>query len=418
MAITYRPYAIPNTVDSLQDRLNELYDRGIDVFLRKITEAPWPEPALKISVTNRCNLSCTYCYDKNNQPPFQPPIDMEATVAAKIFEIYSNPSYVFVLGGEPFLNTPAVKAILDHAPSPVAISTNGQVANSQVDQILDKIVERNKQGRTTLLQVSCELGGTTVERDTRDPRHVEHNVSHFAHICGRYMKVKFTMTQPSVTDIGKIAQWYWDRNLPVQFDYADGGFDTGFPVDLPDEDRTTIFEFALETLQNSFSKWVQNESDSWSILHAKRLVNNVFPSVIRQIRHQHPIWSMCGILGHSLYVGSSGELFPCHRWKHTGQSYGILGENCTGKVAQFHYKIGPVMRDYCRTCIGRGTCGGICPAVVCTYGGDMLEGRCKFISALRDAVWSFLANDQILYHPRIDGYINEIVKHSSFQSML
>ena len=263
MAIKYRPYAVPGMVRKLQGRLNELYDEGIDVFFRSINKFPWPVPALKISVTNKCNLSCTYCYDKYSQVPFQEPATMEPAFVPQIFERYPNPSYVFVLGGEPFLNPGAVVAILDHCPSRVSISTNGHVSNSRVKQILHQIVRRNELGLATMLQVSCEMGGPIIERNTQNRQHVESIITNFSNICGKYMKVKHTMTQPHVAHIRDIAMWYWDRKLLVQFDYADGGFGKGHNMDLPDEDHITIFEFALEVLRKSFEHWLQDESDSW-----------------------------------------------------------------------------------------------------------------------------------------------------------
>ena len=418
MAITSRPYTVPSMVVKLQDRLNELYDEGIETFLRSITEIPWSQPALKISVTNKCNLSCTYCYDRANQPPFQEPADMEPALVSQIFERYPNPSYVFVLGGEPFLNPEAVEAILEQCQSRVAISTNGQISNNQADHILEKIVQRNKLGRAALLQVSCELGGLTVERYAQNAQYVENILTHFAHICGRYMKVKYTMTQPNVAHIKRIAQWYWDRKLLVQFDYADGGFGAGVPTDLPDEDYITIFEFTLQTLQCSFVRWLQNESDCWPILRAKTLVNHIFPIVLMQIKQQQPIWSACGILGNGIYVGPRGDLYPCHRFKQSEQKqYGILEEEITSKIAQFHREVKPVIRDCCHNCIWRGTCGGTCPAVIYNYGSKMLEGRCKFTGALRDAFWSFLVDDQNLSHPKIDRYLSEVVRFSPFHSI-
>ena len=413
MSIRNRPYTITRMALQSQEKLNECYDKGIDDFHSAVYETLRPRPPLRLSVTNRCNLSCTYCYDKEGQPPFQQSEDMDPAIVSKIFEKYPNPSSVLILGGEPFLNIPAVEAILDHYQGIVSISTNGQVANDQVDHLLHKIVERNKDGKPTVLQVSSELGGFTNERNTRNAEEI---LTHFVPICGACLIVKYTMTQPDVANIKKIVRWYWDRKLCVQFDYADGGSGSGIPVDLPDEDRITIFEFALEALRNSFADWLQDESDSWPIIRVRSLLDRVFTKTLTQLEDQNPIWSSCGILGHSIYVGPKGELYPCHRWKYAGQSYGALGEDMTGKVEQFHREVGPRTKDYCHGCIWRGGCGGICPAVVCNYGGKSLEGRCKFIGALRDAVWSFLADEQILSHPRIDEYIEKAIQYRAFQT--
>ncbi|MBI3089392.1 MAG: radical SAM protein [Candidatus Tectomicrobia bacterium] len=415
MSITKRPYEISAAVQSVCDRLNRLYDEGAKLYFNTIRRKLVPKPSLHISVTNRCNLSCTYCYDKMSQPPFVKRRDMSTDVATRIFKQYPDPSYVFVLGGEPFLNPHAVEVLLDHCPNRMVISSNGQVLNGHVERILKKIMRRNEEGRGTLLQISCELGGVSCERNTRNAEEI---LRYFSHVCGRFMKVKYTLTAPDLIHIDAIARWYWDRNILVQFDYVDGGYEKGEAIDLSETNWKRVFAFILSVLHESFEEWAQGNSDEWLILRAKTLVHYVFPLTVMQIKHKHPLWSMCGVFGNSVYIGPGGELFPCHRWKASVESYGSLGEPCESRMLAFHTESWPSLQRYCEECVWRGSCGGVCPAVTCTYGGLSLIGRCKFMGALRDAVWSFLLDKTIVCHPQIDQYLDLIRELSPFYKAL
>lgn len=410
MAILNRPYKIPNMVLNIHNVLNELYDDRFDNFLKTVYSSPLPNTALRISVTNRCNLSCKYCYDKMSQPPFQEPVDMDPKIVQKIFANYPNPSNIFILGGEPFLNPSAVIAILKQFSSSISISTNGQILNNDIKRILSLILQRNKLGMPTMLQVSCEEGGVTIDRSTKN---VEKIIKNITCGCGRFVKIKYTLTQPNIPFVHKIAKWYWDRKMLVQFDFADGGYGEGHFSDISEKNRILIFEFISNILHESFLNWLGGESDLWALLQVKVLLDHILPDIIMQINQQSPIWSMCGILGHSIYIGPKGSLYPCHRIKYSKQdSYGLIGDKITEKIVRFHCRIGPAVKSYCKCCIWRGCCGGICPSVIYNYGNDMLQGRCKFFGAIKDAVWAFLTDDEIISNPKIDDYLKGVTHFS------
>ncbi|ETR68495.1 MAG: radical SAM domain protein [Candidatus Magnetoglobus multicellularis str. Araruama] len=388
-------------------------DEHIDNYYQMICSHPVESPSLYISVTNRCNLNCEYCYDKKSQPPLQEPVDMEPALVESIFKQINKPAYVFVLGGEPFLNPTAVESILDLCPSRVNISTNGYINNKRINLLLKKFIKRKASGRTGMLQFSCDLGGVSQKRHT-EKEQIENTLVHFSNICGRHMKIKYTLTNEDIPAIADIAQWYWDRNLFLQFDYADGAYGDGFSVDLSNDNMNCVYEFILESLHQFFSQWLNNPDNLQISIRAKVLVQHVFSGALEQINNQSPRLTSCNVLGHSYYVSPSGKLYPCHRFKNHRESYGNFGENVLEGIKQFHCDVTPTIREYCRNCMYRGLCGSFCSAIIYGYGHQSVIGRCKFIGALRDAVLTFLLDDKIRCHPQIDQFISIINKYSPY----
>ncbi|MAF46873.1 MAG: radical SAM protein [Rhodospirillales bacterium] len=416
MGFHSRPYATSVEADEMLAALNDRYDSSKGQFLGKITQRPWTNPALRISVTNRCNLSCTYCYDRIYQPPLRAKSDMDAEQVRNIFARYPNPSYVFVLGGEPFLNPDAVIEILDACPSRMTISSNGQLFNPDVEAVLAAIAKRLRSGRQTLLQISSEEGGKSTERGTTDN---EGLLLKFAGALDGRIKIKFTMTETDVPEIENIASWYWRRSLPVQFDFADGGHGDGRDQDISEDNAKRVHEFTRRALDAAFDEWVPADgADSWPLRRIKTLLNVIFPRAIMQVMKGFPVHSACGILGHSIYFGPSGEAAPCHRWrqhqyKHPGDS-----ENLTEEIRQFHSDVGADAMAACETCQWRASCGGVCPAVMNIYGPGAIAGRCKFQGALTDATFGFIMDRKYEDDPRHAAFLDHVISQSSFEALL
>ena len=59
-------------------------------------------------------------------------------------------------------------------------------------------------------------------------------------------------------------------------------------------------------------------------------------------------------------------------------------------MSEFHSDVAPVVFGICQTCQWRGTCGGVCPAVMHSYGIAAIASRCKFWGAQMDAVFGFM----------------------------
>jgi len=410
MGIGERPYSIPASVARVQEELNARYDSQIKGFINAIVEFPWPTPSLKISVTNRCNLSCKYCYDRISQPPNQMPVDMTSEFLSLVLGKWPKPTNVFLLGGEPFLNPSCVVAALEKCCCRVSVSTNGQVSGSDVDQILRIIRWRRSRGRSTVLQVSCEEGGGIRARHAEVSEGTLHR---WSAVCGDQMKVKYTMTEDDIDRIEAIATWYWERGLLVQFDYADGGYGTGVEQDLMPERQKHVYEFVLQTFLSSVEEWTSDPKSRFPILKVKTLLNIALPSAIIQLLQRRPVFSRCGILGYSIYVSPTGRMHPCHRLRSCdyGDFIAEVGE-IDRRLKEFHREIGLTILRQCGDCIWRGTCGGVCPAVVHLFGDRACRGRCKFHGTLGDAALTVMADERYRKDIRFDRFLCEIFRLS------
>jgi len=177
---------------------------------------------------------------------------MSVEFVREIFCRYPNPAYVFVLGGELFLNPGPLKEILEICPARATVSINGQVFNDITVDVLESLMRRTENGRETLLQVSSEEGGRSRHCGTRKG---EAFLLKFAAYCKRKLKVKYTLTGPDIADIDRIASWNWDRKLPLQFDFADGSYGDGQDIDLSDSNASAVYGFTQKILVDSFDEW-------------------------------------------------------------------------------------------------------------------------------------------------------------------
>lgn len=415
MSFTQRPYAISLEAKAIMTALSDRYDAGKPAFLKSITEKPLPWTALKISLTNRCNLACTYCYDKRFQPPHETPTDMSVESVREIFRRYPNPAYVFVLGGEPFLNPEPLKEILEICPARVTVSTNGQVFNDSTLAVLESLMRRTECGRETLLQVSSEEGGQSRHRGTRNGEAI---LLKFAARCKKKLKIKYTMTGSDIVDIDRIASWNWDRRLPVQFDFADGGYGSGQDIDLSDSNASAVHRFTRKVLADSFDEWKRDVKADWPLRRISTLLSHVFPRAIMQLVRGYPIYSECGVLGNSIYFDPKGPLNPCHRWRNRSHGFFQDSGDIDKTLSKFHSDVAPAIFGICGSCQWRGTCGGVCPAVMHAYGIAAIAGRCKFRGAQTDAVFGFMTERNQQDDPQRVEFLKRVILRSPYRKML
>jgi radical SAM protein with 4Fe4S-binding SPASM domain len=405
MPITDLPYQLPETVESIQLNLAKAYDTHKNLVSEYLVHVFSPNPALKIAVTNRCNLSCNYCYYKPDKLS-EKNSDMSMQTVDRIFKFYPFPASVFILGGEPFLNPNAIIRILDCCPSKVIISTNGHIKNKETEKIFKTIIQRQQSKRETIFQVSSEDGGNTNERGGSN---LSFLLEELPKLPDNICKVKFTFTEPDVKNISKITSLYWNLGINVHYDFADGGFGTGLHADMSNESWKIVYEFMLTKLYESFYSWCRNKDNIYLIDRTRVLVNQIFPSVLSILRSGYPQLISCSVFKNSLFIDPSENIYPCHRWRHNKSFYwGKLGEKNHHNIVQLSENEWKICRKHCEFCRWRGVCGGICPAVTHEYGPQVLIGRCKFTGALRDAVLSFLTDEKIMYNQYIDEYLSHV----------
>lgn len=95
-------------------------------------------------VTNNCNLSCSYCYEKNKTNQFASFNNFQKIID-DVFLKYSNEYFLIFdfFGGEPFLHFPFIKDITEYIKLKysnknfsLSVSTNGTILNDNIKKFL------------------------------------------------------------------------------------------------------------------------------------------------------------------------------------------------------------------------------------------------------------------------------------------
>ncbi|WP_392486528.1 radical SAM protein [Haloimpatiens sp. FM7315] len=90
--------------------------------------------------SNRCNLSCVYCYAKNNLGNE----DMSFLTAKKAIDILDENGTLILAGGEPLMNFPLIKDIFSYIEEKkykfkVGMQSNGTLINKEIAKELKKL---------------------------------------------------------------------------------------------------------------------------------------------------------------------------------------------------------------------------------------------------------------------------------------
>nr|WP_281383009.1 radical SAM protein [Dissulfurirhabdus thermomarina] len=88
-----------------------------EVYRRRVVEQPLTSPvSVQLVLAEACNLRCTYCYgayyERRPRRALMPP---EVARRAVDFAVALGAKDIGLFGGEPLLNLPAIRAVLDHA---------------------------------------------------------------------------------------------------------------------------------------------------------------------------------------------------------------------------------------------------------------------------------------------------------------
>ena len=105
-------------------KLNQLRERPIKMLL--------------LSLTGTCNLACKYCYANEHAADF-----MTVGTAIQAVKLAARSGEPFILqfsGGEPLLNFPVIKAVIDYVgenkiSALMQVQTNGTLITEEITQV-------------------------------------------------------------------------------------------------------------------------------------------------------------------------------------------------------------------------------------------------------------------------------------------
>ena len=329
---------------------------------------PFPLSTVVLNVTNRCNLSCKYCYefgeDRVADPEGKPSYMPEETARASVdFLLANSPGrrsvHVTFFGGETLLNFPVVRSTIEYARE------RGREAGKSVDfslttnatMLTEPMIEYLAENRV----------GVTISID--GPREMNDRFRVFGDGRGSYdvmvPKIRALLARHKTRPIGArvtltsqvvdVLKIY--RHLTQDLGFYEVGF---APVTTAPVRLYSIGGGGLDVILAQFQALSREylECALRNEHHGFSNVTDTLAELHQGISKAHPCGAGLGLLG----VSPSGDVAPCHRFVDSDRHK--LGHISTGidpaKQADFLDR-GHINRKIeCHTCWARPVCSGGC----------------------------------------------------------
>lgn len=201
-----------------------------------------------LTVTNRCNLHCIYCYEKNKSNDSMSVETAKSIVDALMEECFEQDNYEILsiqfFGGEPFLNFPVIKEtveyVLDAYPSyPVRflVTTNGTQMTDEVKRWLESHKDR----------ITCGLS-LDGQKKTHDMNRSNSfsliDLSFFQNTWPQY-PIKMTVSPQRLPFFAEDVIWLHEKGFHIKCNLAVG-------IDWSAEEYVSIFHEQLAFLADYY----------------------------------------------------------------------------------------------------------------------------------------------------------------------
>lgn len=332
---------------------------------RETLKDTMPVVNMTLFLTQSCNLNCIYCYgdggaygsggDMTEKTAFQA-VDWMLEQAGKIKKLH-----IGFFGGEPFLNFPLMKAIVDYAEKRVQAmgkkiafhtTTNGTLLD---DEEIDFIKEHR-------VEVMVSFDGTKELQDNQRP---------YANGEGSYHatvpKIKKLLaalpetpghavivgnTDPEIVKDAMREIGFTEVSImPASPSLFTGGADTT----KPDRDTQSL----LQELEQEAKVWIDiTRSRDIEALKRLKAKSGLYPG-LTSLLHNRKKHHACGAGLRLAAVSAAGDIYLCHRF--VGQEKYKLGSVFAKDLKREEYKKSPVTESaVCSACFAKYYCGGGC----------------------------------------------------------
>ena len=265
---------------------------------------------ISLWITNKCNLSCDYCYESKNQNNISMNKKMIRDCITFSFQYLENyleeDIRIQIHGGEPFLEFDNIKYLVDYVKQNFSekvsflITTNGTVMNENIMKFIVK----------ELKSISISIDG---QRKTHDRyRKNKYGVGSFdiafrnAKMLlnnGVYVRIRSTFNSYTVKNL------YEDINF-----FVENGFKT----------ISSVADFSDNNWNETSLKELQENIEKIKILQSENL--NVNINIVD--KNSHKANGICYGGKKSLSIYSDGSIFPCTIT--TGKEYFCIGNIYSG----------------------------------------------------------------------------------------
>lgn len=312
-----------------------------------------------VNVTNRCNLSCTHCYNTPDRAELAAGELAEALRAART--VLAPGATLILLGGEPLLNPDRLEILVtstrDLFGAPPMVSTNGT--------LIDGALAARLAGLDVDLQVSLDgpsaatndpvRGNGAFERATRGIRHL------------RAVGVGVTLSM--VYDRGNLDQMDAYVNLAQELGAREVRF---IPLRLIGRGATAPDRAPdqLAALQHLLDLLARRPT-------ARDLLHRDFFTITREVCRRGGARTNCGIGRKVVFLDADGNVYPCPNHRVEAFCAGNVQHQGLADIVRSSPVMRAVRRDYrvdrypaCRECLVRPWCAGDCRGEVLALHGD------------------------------------------------
>ncbi len=351
--------------DTARDALpvvDALVQRGI--LGRSIELPPAPEESLRLSsltynITNRCNLTCPWCYNPRTKEEAIPVADFTAWLAAGAASLDDDATF-FILGGEPLLDQPRLLDVIrgsrSHLAGEIVVSTNGT--------LLDDSTPRELADLKATVQVSLD-----------SPVAAQHDAARGAGVFERAVDTARRLVD---ADVLTVLSMVMTRHSPEQFEtYFDLAREIGADevrfIPLRQIGGGADHADDAPDLYGCFVKLLE-------ILRRRpelaQMLQRDFYSILMTVCRFSRLRSNCGIARRCLFVDANGDIFPCPNHRSPQCRCGNVRSLPLAKVFERSTVLGDLRVLYrmekmpaCRQCAFRFWCAGDCRAeALCATG--------------------------------------------------
>jgi uncharacterized protein len=355
---------------------------------------PFPLATLVLNVTNKCNLSCTYCYefgaDAVADAGKRRALMTEETARESVDFLFKSarerPAMTITFfGGETLLNFPVIKATAEYAAQKgrelnklvhFALTTN---ATLLTDEVIDLLVSRR-------FGVTVSIDGDARDQDrhrvfkngrgsfeTIRPR-IEALLAKNKQARGRPVGARVTLTRGS----SHVREIYDFLHGELGFDevgFAPVTSAPGHDYALGNGDFGALLQGFGELAEDFVDKALHNEPHGFANL------NDLLRELHQGVNKAHPCGAGLGLLG----VSTEGKLGLCHRFVESkSHEVGSVQQGIDEAVRTDFLKRGHVQNKIdCQSCFARPVCAGGCYHEAHVRYGDATKANLHYCDWIR-----------------------------------